>query len=74
MATCPSCQVSSRVEPNALVVEEVIEVKPLGTFSLAGVQMKASANRRLRLRCTHCLWSILGYIDGDHFVADPPGG
>jgi hypothetical protein len=71
MATCPKCKTSSRVDPGALVVEEVIVAKPVGTFSLAGAQMKFAATERLR--CTKCGWSVLGHIEDDQFFADPEG-
>lgn len=70
MATCPSCGAKSREDPEAFVVEEVIVPRPLGTFSLSGNTLKFSANKRLRLHCQKCDWSILGHLDGDYFVAD----
>ena len=71
MATCPECGVSSRQDPTAITVEPVFVAKPIGTFSVAGAQMKVSAYQRLQMSC-RCGWKILGYIDGDHFIADPP--
>ena len=71
MATCPSCGTKSREDPTAMTVEEVLVAKPVGTFSLAGVGMKFSAAARLKLAC-RCGWSVLGHIEGDHFVADDP--
>jgi hypothetical protein len=70
MATCPNCGLRSRDEPDVMVVEEVLTAKPVGSFSLAGAQMKFSATKSLRLRC-RCGWSILGRIEGDSFIADP---
>lgn len=70
MATCPDCGAKSRDDPDAFVVEEVIVPKPLGTFSVSGGTLKFSANKRLRLRCQRCEWSVLGHLDGEHFVAD----
>lgn len=71
MATCPSCGVSSREDPGAIVVEDVLQVSPPGTFSLSGSSLKASATSRLRMRCDRCGWSVLGHIEGDDFVANP---
>lgn len=69
MATCPECGTSSRVDPTAITVQEVLVAKPLGTFSLAGVTDKRSAYTRLQMSC-RCGWKILGYIEGEYFVAD----
>lgn len=76
MATCPTCGASSRTDPTFEVTRTLV-AKPLGTFSIAGAQMKTVATERLVL--THvgpadkpCGWSVAGHIDGDHFVADQP--
>jgi len=70
MATCPSCGANSRTDPTFEITEAFV-AKPLGTYSLAGVQNKAVVTRTLRL--THsCGWAVIGHIDGDHFVADAP--
>lgn len=71
MATCPSCGTSSRTDPTAMTVTAVLVAKPPGTYSVAGVQTKVSAVERLKLAC-RCGWSVLGRIDGDHFIADNP--
>jgi hypothetical protein len=34
-----------------------LEAKPIGTFSLAGVQMKFSALETWAARCTTCSWA-----------------
>lgn len=70
MATCPNCRTSSRTDPDAFSVEEVVQAKPIGSFSLAGAQLKLSGVMRLRLRC-RCGWSILGVLKGDAFEGDP---
>lgn len=72
MATCPQCGAMSREDPDAFVVEKVIVARPIGSFSLSGNTFKVSANERLQLRCQRCDWSVLGYLDGDSFVADSP--
>lgn len=64
MATCPNCNTSSRTDPDALSVDRVLEARPLGTWSLAGAQLKTSAVERLRLSC-RCGWSVLGYVNED---------
>lgn len=72
MATCPNCGTSSRSDPAAMQVSEVLSVPdtfPLNA-SLAGAQMKASATLTLRLACG-CGWSILGRLEGDTFVGAP---
>lgn len=68
MATCPNCSVSSRVDPDAMEIEECLEALPIGTWSLAGQQLKTSARTTQRMRCRICGWSILGHIDGETFV------
>jgi hypothetical protein len=69
MATCPECGVSSRVDSTAFSIEKVLVFKPLGTWSVAGQQMKTVAYERLEMSC-QCGWRIRGYIDGEDFVAD----
>jgi predicted RNA-binding Zn-ribbon protein involved in translation (DUF1610 family) len=46
---CPVCGVRNVVE-----VRRVLRAKPLGTFSLAGTQMKFSARDGWEYRCTNC--------------------
>lgn len=45
--------------------------KPLGTYSLAGVQDKVAAEGRYKLSCSACEWSVYGRVEGSDFVADP---
>lgn len=73
MATCPNpkCGASTRVTPGIMEIVEEIVAKPLGTFSIAGNQMKVSAYTQLRLVCRACDWSTPGWIEGGHFVAYP---
>ncbi len=79
MATCPNCQVSSREDPTAMEVIDVLTARPLGAWSLAGATMKVSAYRTLRLQC-RCGWSIEGWlqpseetgrIEDGRFVGNP---
>jgi hypothetical protein len=54
--------------------------KPLGTYSLSGAQIKASATVRAVVFCQACPWEVHGRMDGatmdggtftgGHFVAD----
>lgn len=46
---CPDCAVTG-----ALEVREVLRAKPVGTFSLAGNQMKFSARWGWEYRCGSC--------------------
>jgi hypothetical protein len=46
---CPTCRVRHVVD-----IEVVAEARPLGTFSLAGAQMKASMRYAFRYKCTAC--------------------
>lgn len=72
MATCRNCHVSSRVDPEAMEVDEVLEAPPLGTWSLSGTQLKTPVSRGLRLKCLRCGWYILGHIGEDgSFYGDP---
>ena len=68
MATCPSCGASSRVDPT-FQITEAFAAKPLGSYSVSGIQAKAVVTRSLVL--THsCGWSVAGHIEDDQFVAD----
>lgn len=81
MATCPSCG-----RRDAITLDRtgrtVLVARPIGTWSLAGAQMKTSANQVevLVLQCDPdpqhgggCGWSIEGYTDheGNNFLALP---
>lgn len=70
MATCPNCGTSSRRDPDAFTVTDALLAKPLGTWSLAGAQIKTSAVAVLKLTC-RCGWSICGKVSGDSFLGDP---
>lgn len=47
-ATCPACQ------EHSLVIEWRLTAKPVGSFSLSGLQMKFSATHQPWIRCTSC--------------------
>lgn len=70
MATCPNCGAKSREDPEAFTVTDALHAKPLGTWSLAGAQLKTVAVAVLRLAC-RCGWSIDGRIEGEQFLGDP---
>lgn len=46
---CPVCKTRDVVD-----VWQVLEAKPIGSFSLAGAQMKFSARSSWRYECTNC--------------------
>ncbi len=71
MATCPNCGTSSRTDPNAMVVSEGLMARPLGTWSLAGQQLKTSAYGPLYKLSCRCGWAIWGVINGDSFDGYP---
>lgn len=48
-------------------VEHVLSAKPLGTWSLAGAQMKTVIRGDWRMSC-RCGWSILGRMEDDTFI------
>lgn len=69
MKHCPGCDKDAPAQ--TFVVEPVVDLRPLGTFSLAGKTLKASARRRYRLSHATCGWSVLGRIEGSDFVVWP---
>lgn len=71
MATCPRCGASSRTDPTFTITEK-ITARPIGDWSLAGVQTKFNATTTLVLTHEACGWSVEGWLDGNNFVARPP--
>lgn len=69
MGTCPQCGTNSRTEPDAFTLTEVFVAKPIGTFSVAGAQMKAVAIMRLKLQC-RCGWTAYGYMDDGDLIVE----
>lgn len=74
MATCPRCQRRDRCTL-APTGESKTVALPIGSHALAGAQMKVAAVEvaEMRLRCAACGWTIVGHIDGDALVENPPG-
>jgi hypothetical protein len=74
---CPKCQ-----EENTITIWAGLVARPIGTFSLAGAQMKVSAHRTVIAECSSCGLSVMGHLEdptyaddgvtfaGGHFVAD----
>lgn len=54
---CPQCGAG----PGTLSITIKLVLKPLGTFSLAGAQMKASAYEAPILECSECDLSLEGH-------------
>lgn len=75
---CPDCG------GDRFTIQPVIVARDPGTFSLAGMQLKFSADQAARIECVFCDWSRLGHLEdpvmsddgthfiSGHFVADPP--
>ena len=64
MKPCPGCTAAGTV-----TVQPVLVGKPLGTYSIAGVQPKAVAERKVALTCS-CGLLIMGRLEGVVFDAD----
>ncbi len=69
MATCPNCKVSSRREPGALSLDQIMV--PEGHPVEIDGRLQVPAVSRMRLFCERCGWYILGRIEDDSFVGDP---
>ena len=78
MATCPRCSAQGTVS-----IRPALRAKPIGSFSLAGAQMKVSAHSGVVAGCSSCGLRAFGHLqdpviseDGTtfvsgYFVADP---
>lgn len=64
MNTCPHCG------SGPLQLNRSITAKPIGTFSLAGAQMKVSAVDQHILSCAACGWYAVGDVEGVEATAD----
>jgi hypothetical protein len=58
MRACPACHAGP------LQLTQTLAAKPIGTFSLAGAQMKVSAEQLWKLACPSCSWYAVGHIEG----------
>lgn len=67
---CPSCGATG-----TLALDEVLSANPIGSFSLAGAQMKVTAKAKPRLTWSVCGLSLLGEYDTDgrHATFPEPG-
>lgn len=62
-AKCPGCGMRGSLK---MAIE--IMAKPIGTYSLAGQQMKVSAVEAPVLRCALCEMHIVGRLGGDGYA------
>lgn len=78
MRACPECGASGTV-----ALRPVLVALPLGTWSLAGAQIKTSAWSGYVLECSACPFRVTGHVEGleadedgmitaGTFVADGP--
>lgn len=58
MKGCPRCGASG-----TLSVHRAFEANPLGSFSLAGAQMKMSAREVAVAQCSACNLSVRGHLE-----------
>lgn len=77
MTSCPSCRGTGTIN-----VARVLVAKPIGSFSLAGAQLKVSAIDAAVAECSACGLTVSGRLEnatlgpdgrtftGGHFVAD----
>jgi hypothetical protein len=65
---CPECKLIEK-----LYIDVQFVSSELGTFSLAGAQIKTSGKMLPILKCHNCDFSLMGDFDGDrHVVFTPP--
>lgn len=76
---CPNCGAE-----NTVTIRPGLSAKQIGTFSLAGAQMKFSANEVAIAECSSCDLKVFGRIEagtlagdgktftGGHFVVEGP--
>lgn len=73
---CPECGFVKNDHPTSrtgLYIDIEFVAKPLGTFSLAGVQMKVSGRELPVLKCRNCPFELVGEFDGNsHAVFSQP--
>lgn len=67
------CPVPSCAAVGTLTLDRVFEAKPVGAYSLAGVQLKTTGRFRPVLRCSACGLDHRGEYDPDgRHVTFPP--
>lgn len=64
-APCPWCA----APPGSLFVSTVWLVQPVGSYSLAGMQLKAPASQRPVLACRACHRTMTGTWDDERHVS-----
>ena len=71
-SACPKC-----CTPDSLQLTDQLIAQPIGSFSLAGAQLKFSAQSRPVLTCTACELRLVGTYDPDGrhvmFTFNPAG-
>lgn len=67
-AACPRC----RADPGCLGITDRLQARPLGSFSVAGAQLKVSARSVPVLRCSACGLELVGEYTGDGHAAFTP--
>lgn len=65
-SACPQCE-----QTGTLSISDVLEARPLGTFSLSGANMKVSARNRPVLTCSQCAYRVAGEYSGRHAIFPP---
>lgn len=75
---CPQCGFVKDDRPvsrTGLYIDIEFVAKPIGDFSLAGMQIKVSGRELPVLKCRNCPFKLVGEFDGDnHAVFSPPKG
>lgn len=72
---CPKCK------SGTISISMILAAKPLGSYSIAGVQNKVVATPRAEATCSSCDFRAVGYLEnpeygpdgiftGGHFVAE----
>lgn len=69
-SACPAC----KAPPGSLRLTGGLQARPLGSFSLAGAQMKVSARSVPVLTCTACPMRLVGEFDRDGCHVTFPAG
>lgn len=60
-ASCPQCH----AQAGTLAITEELVANPVGSFSIAGAQMKVTATARPVLECSACDLRIVGEYDSN---------